>query len=131
MKLIEKVMLVCALNFLVGCATNRSICCGGWLPIYLDNKDVEVISSNLARDILKHNKQRHIYVVGKMVKKRSSKDKDLILHEMIETYQGLKMMSRIMKWLLLIIFVFILDIARLIDALDNIFSHLKQCFSKN
>ncbi|WP_375606919.1 MULTISPECIES: hypothetical protein [unclassified Bartonella] len=70
-------------------------------------------------------------MVGKMVKKRSSKDKDLILHEMIETYQGLKMMSRIMKWLLLIIFVFILDIARLIDALDNIFSHLKQCFSKN
>ncbi|WP_375610342.1 MULTISPECIES: hypothetical protein [unclassified Bartonella] len=70
-------------------------------------------------------------MVGKMVKKRSSKDKDLILHEMIETYQGLKMMSRIMKWLLLIIFVFILDIARLIDALDNIFSHLKQCFLKN
>ncbi|WP_375693614.1 hypothetical protein, partial [Bartonella sp. AP122HLJHH] len=54
-----------------------------------------------------------------------------LLHEMIETYQGLKMMSRIMKWLLLIIFVFILDISRLIDALDNILSHLKQCFSKN
>uniref|UniRef100_UPI0035CFAD9F hypothetical protein n=1 Tax=unclassified Bartonella TaxID=2645622 RepID=UPI0035CFAD9F len=54
-----------------------------------------------------------------------------LLHEMIETYQGLKMMSRIMKWLLLIIFVFILDFARLIDALDNIFLHLKQWFSKN
>ncbi|WP_375657815.1 hypothetical protein, partial [Bartonella sp. CL436QHHD] len=66
-----------------------------------------------------------------------SKDKDLtekeqqLLHEMIETYQGLKMISRIMKWLLLIIFVFILDFAHLIDALDNIFLHLKQWFSKN
>nr|WP_246787215.1 hypothetical protein [Bartonella taylorii] len=57
MKLIEKVMLVCALNFLVGCAANRSVSCVGWLPIYLDNENVAVISSKLARDILKHNKQ--------------------------------------------------------------------------
>nr|WP_081489554.1 hypothetical protein [Bartonella vinsonii] len=57
MKLIKKVMLVCALNFLVGCAANRSVSCVGWLPIYLDKRDVSVISPNLARDILKHNKQ--------------------------------------------------------------------------
>ncbi|WP_375644071.1 hypothetical protein [Bartonella sp. AP83NXGY] len=75
-------------------------------------------------------------MVGKMSKKRHE-EQDLsqterqLLHEMIETYQGLKMMSRIMKWLLLIIFVFILDFAHLIDALDNIFLHLKQWFSKN
>ncbi|WP_375707609.1 hypothetical protein [Bartonella sp. AA1HLJMS] len=76
-------------------------------------------------------------MVGKMVKKRSSKDKDLteteqqLLHEMIETYQGLKMMSRIMKLIAFILFMFVIDFARLMDALDNILSHLKQCFSKN
>ncbi|EKS44140.1 hypothetical protein BbINS_03637 [Bartonella bacilliformis INS] len=31
----------------------------GWLPIYLERQDLDVISSNpnLARDLLKHNKQ--------------------------------------------------------------------------
>ncbi len=57
MKLIKKVMLMCVLSFLVGCIANRSTSCGGWLPIYLDQQDVSVISSNLAREILKHNKQ--------------------------------------------------------------------------
>ncbi|EJF76272.1 hypothetical protein MCO_01629 [Bartonella sp. DB5-6] len=76
-------------------------------------------------------------MVGKMVKKRSSKDKDLteteqqLLHEMIETYQGLKMMSRIMKWLAFIVFMFIIDFARIMDALDNIFSHLKKWIIKS
>ncbi len=66
-----------------------------------------------------------------MVKKRSSKDKDLIekeqqlLHEMIETYQGLKMMSRIMKLIAFIVFMFIIDFARCVDAIENSFSHLK------
>ncbi|USP03202.1 hypothetical protein LAJ60_01800 [Bartonella taylorii] len=58
MKLIEKVMLVCTLNFLAGCVANRSVSCGGWLPIYLDMQDVEVTRYYLARDILKRNKQR-------------------------------------------------------------------------
>ncbi|WP_371137033.1 hypothetical protein [Bartonella sp. DB5-6] len=72
-----------------------------------------------------------------MVKKRSSKDKDLteteqqLLHEMIETYQGLKMMSRVMKWLAFIVFMFIIDFARIMDALDNIFSHLKKWIIKS
>ncbi|WP_081489781.1 hypothetical protein [Candidatus Bartonella washoeensis] len=57
MKLIGKVMVMCVLLCLVGCAANRVISCGGWLPIYLDQQDVAVISPNLARDILKHNKQ--------------------------------------------------------------------------
>ncbi|EJF79540.1 hypothetical protein MCO_01106 [Bartonella sp. DB5-6] len=76
-------------------------------------------------------------MVGKMVKKRSSKDKDLteteqqLLHEMIETYQGLKMMSRVMKWLAFIVFMFIIDFARIMDALDNIFSHLKKWIIKS
>ncbi|WP_375647163.1 hypothetical protein [Bartonella sp. CR84HXZ] len=71
-------------------------------------------------------------MVGKMVKKRSSKDKDLtekeqqLLHEMIETYQGLKMMSRIMKLIAFIVFVFIIDFARFMDTLESIFSHLKK-----
>ncbi|USP01723.1 hypothetical protein LBE40_02665 [Bartonella taylorii] len=77
MKLIEKVMLVCALNFLAGCVANRSVSCGGWLLIYLDMQDVEVTRYYLARDILKRNSREHIYVIGKTVKKRSNKDKDL------------------------------------------------------
>ncbi|UNE55052.1 hypothetical protein LNM86_04435 [Bartonella machadoae] len=56
MKLIRRVMVMCAVIFLVGCAAKRIESCGGWLPIYLDQQDVGVISANLARDILKHNK---------------------------------------------------------------------------
>ncbi|WP_375695211.1 hypothetical protein [Bartonella sp. AC90GZZY] len=72
-----------------------------------------------------------------MVKKQSSKDKDLteteqqLLHEMIETYQGLKMMSRIMKLIAFIVFMFVIDFSRLMDALDNIFSHLKKWITKS
>ncbi len=29
----------------------------GWMPIYLEQKDLTNISSHLAREILKHNKQ--------------------------------------------------------------------------
>nr|WP_244428944.1 hypothetical protein [Bartonella vinsonii] len=50
-------MVMCALLFLVGCAANRAVSCVGWLPLYLDSHDIAVISPNLARDILKHNKQ--------------------------------------------------------------------------
>ncbi|MBB4077389.1 hypothetical protein GGR08_001720 [Bartonella fuyuanensis] len=72
-----------------------------------------------------------------MVKKSSNKGKDLteteqqLLHEMIETYQGLKMMSRFVKWIAFILFVFVIDFARLMDALDNIFSHLKKWITKS
>ncbi|WP_330167551.1 hypothetical protein [Bartonella grahamii] len=75
-------------------------------------------------------------MVGKMVKKRSTKDKDLteteqqLLHEMIEAYQGLKMMSRIMKWLAFIIFMFVIDFSRIMDALDNILTHLKRWLTR-
>nr|WP_246787175.1 hypothetical protein [Bartonella taylorii] len=51
-------MLVCTLNFLAGCVANRFVSCGGWLPIYLDMQDVAVTRYYLARNILKHNKQR-------------------------------------------------------------------------
>ncbi|WP_455478941.1 hypothetical protein V4B17_03840 [Bartonella sp. B23] len=57
MKLTRKVMLMCVLISLTGCAINRSVSCLGWMPIYLGKQDLNVISSNLARDILKHNKQ--------------------------------------------------------------------------
>ncbi len=60
MKLIKKVMLIYALLLLTGCAIktiNEPFSCVGWMPIYLDKKDLNIISSNLARDILKHNKQ--------------------------------------------------------------------------
>ncbi|MET3560719.1 hypothetical protein ABID39_001428 [Bartonella japonica] len=48
---------MCVLSFLAGCAANRVVSCVGWLPIYLDRQDIEAISPNLAREILKHNKQ--------------------------------------------------------------------------
>lgn len=54
-----------------------------------------------------------------------------LLHEMIETYQGLKMMSRIMKWIAFIAFMFVIDFARLIDALDNILSYFKKWITKS
>ncbi|WP_208541845.1 hypothetical protein, partial [Bartonella capreoli] len=55
---IKKVMLMCVLLSLTGCATNKySSSCVDWLPIYLKQQDLNTISSNLAREILKHNKQ--------------------------------------------------------------------------
>nr|WP_081489797.1 hypothetical protein [Bartonella rattimassiliensis] len=57
MKLIRKVILMCVLLSLVGCGTNKHVSCIGWLPIYLERQDVNAIRSNLAREILKHNKQ--------------------------------------------------------------------------
>ncbi|WP_375645800.1 hypothetical protein [Bartonella sp. TT29SHDZB] len=55
-----------------------------------------------------------------------------ILQEIIMTYQSVKMMSRLMKWIaFFLFFLLILDFARLMDAIDNIFAHLKQWFSKN
>ncbi|WP_455475329.1 hypothetical protein [Bartonella sp. B17] len=54
-----------------------------------------------------------------------------MLQEMIVTYQSVKMMSRFMKWIVFIIFLFIFEFARFMDALDSIFAHLKQWFSKN
>ncbi|WP_024864305.1 hypothetical protein, partial [Bartonella doshiae] len=52
-----------------------------------------------------------------------------MLQEMILTYQSVKMMSRLIKWIVFFLFLLILDFARLMDALDNIFAHLKQWFS--
>lgn len=49
-----------------------------------------------------------------------------MLQEIILTYQSVKMMSRFMKWIAFFLFLLILDFARLIDAIENIFAHLKQ-----
>ncbi|UNE54369.1 hypothetical protein [Bartonella machadoae] len=54
-----------------------------------------------------------------------------MLQEMIITYQNVKMMSRFMKWIAFFLFLLILDFARIMDAIDNVFAHLKQWFSKN
>ncbi|WP_142416823.1 hypothetical protein [Bartonella massiliensis] len=75
-------------------------------------------------------------MVGKMSSKRKpeqdlSETEQQLLHEMIETYQGLKMMSRIMKWLSFIVFMFVIDFSRLMDALDNILSHFKKWIAKS
>ncbi len=74
---------------------------------------------------------------GNISRKKTEKHIELsdtekeMLQEMIRTYQSVKMMSRFMKWIAFFIFLLILDFARLMDALDNIFAHLKQWFSKN
>ncbi|WP_019219492.1 hypothetical protein [Bartonella florencae] len=54
-----------------------------------------------------------------------------MLQEMIIAYQSVKMMSRLMKWIVFFLFLLILDFARLMDAIDNVIAHFKQWFSKN
>ncbi|WP_375614996.1 MULTISPECIES: hypothetical protein [unclassified Bartonella] len=72
-----------------------------------------------------------------MVRKKAEKHTELteaekeMLQEMIITYQSVKMMYHLMKWIAFFLFLLILDFARLMDAIDNIFAHLKQWFSKN
>ncbi|WP_375628327.1 MULTISPECIES: hypothetical protein [unclassified Bartonella] len=68
-----------------------------------------------------------------MARKKTQDDIELIESEkeMIITYQSVKMISRLMKWIVFFLFLLILDFARLMDAIDNIFAHLKQWFSKN
>ncbi|UNF29426.1 hypothetical protein MNL13_03860 [Bartonella krasnovii] len=76
-------------------------------------------------------------MVGKMSSNQSKRGKDLseteqrLLHEMIETYQGIKMMSRIMKWIAFIVFMFVIDLSRFMDAIENSFSHLKKWITKS
>ncbi|WP_273756359.1 hypothetical protein [Bartonella sp. MM73XJBT] len=75
-------------------------------------------------------------MVGKMVKKEDNtkqltETEQQLLHEMIETYQGIKMMSRFMKWIAFIIFIFVMDLSRFIDAIDNSFSHFKKWLTKS
>ncbi|WP_195886755.1 hypothetical protein [Bartonella senegalensis] len=67
-----------------------------------------------------------------MARKKTEKTTELteaekeMLHEIILTYQSVKMMSRFMKWIAFFLFLLILDFARLMDAIENIFAHLKQ-----
>ncbi len=76
-------------------------------------------------------------VGGNMARKQNEKNTELtesekaMLQEMIITYQSVKMMSRLMKWIVFFLFLLILDFARLMDAIDNIFAHLKQWLTKN
>ncbi|WP_332066208.1 hypothetical protein [Bartonella sp. CB189] len=66
-----------------------------------------------------------------MVKRKVEKYTELtdaekeMLQEIIVTYQSVKMMSRFMKRIALIIFLFILEFSHLMDAIENIFTHLK------
>ncbi|WP_375644687.1 MULTISPECIES: hypothetical protein [unclassified Bartonella] len=72
-----------------------------------------------------------------MARKKTQDDIELteaekeILQEIIMTYKSVKMMSRLMKWIAFFIFLLVLDFARLMDAIDNIFAHLKQWISNN
>lgn len=74
---------------------------------------------------------------GDMIRKKAKKHTELteaekeMLQEMIMTYQSMKVMSRLMKWIVFFLFLLILDFARLMDAIDNVFAHMKQWFTKN
>nr|WP_275064619.1 hypothetical protein [Bartonella sp. MM73XJBT] len=63
--------------------------------------------------------------------KQLTETEQQLLHEMIETYQGIKMMLRFMKWIALIVFMFVIDLARFMEALDNILSHCKKWLTKS
>ncbi|WP_245264115.1 hypothetical protein ACMY46_00005 [Bartonella bacilliformis] len=49
---------------------------------------------------------------------------------MMSIYQGMKLMFRLTRWIVLIVFLLILDLERLMNALNTIFTHLKQWLAK-
>ncbi|MFT4345022.1 hypothetical protein [Bartonella bacilliformis] len=73
-----------------------------------------------------------------MAKRESNKSKSLelvesekeLLQEMMSIYQGMKLMFRLTRWIVLIVFLLILDLERLMNALNTIFTHLKQWLAK-
>ncbi|EYS91994.1 hypothetical protein X471_00275 [Bartonella bacilliformis str. Heidi Mejia] len=74
-------------------------------------------------------------MVGKMAKRESNRSKSVeltesekeLLQEMMSTYQGMKLMSRLTRWIVLIVFLLVLDLERLLNALDT----LKQWLARN
>nr|WP_035464466.1 hypothetical protein [Bartonella bovis] len=73
MRLTRNMMMMCTLISLSGCARNEYVSCVGWMPIYLERQDLNAISSNLARDILKHNQHGKRLCGWKHVNKSSSR----------------------------------------------------------
>ncbi len=71
-------------------------------------------------------------VGGNMARKKTQDDTELteaekeILQEIIMNYKSVKVMSRYTKWIVFILFLLILDFARLMDVIDNVCAHLKQ-----
>nr|WP_051011292.1 hypothetical protein [Bartonella rattaustraliani] len=69
--------------------------------------------------------------------KQNNQEKELtdkeqeLLHEMINTYQVVKVMSRFMRWLAFALFLFVIDLSRMFDALENIVSHFKKWLIKS
>ncbi|WP_375663181.1 MULTISPECIES: hypothetical protein [unclassified Bartonella] len=67
-----------------------------------------------------------------MARKKTQDDTELteaekeILQEIIMNYKSVKVMSRYTKWIVFILFLLILDFARLMDVIDNVCAHLKQ-----
>nr|WP_051489851.1 hypothetical protein [Bartonella bacilliformis] len=70
-----------------------------------------------------------------MAKRESNRSKSVeltesekeLLQEMMSTYQGMKLMSRLTRWIVLIVFLLVLDLERLLNALDT----LKQWLARN
>ncbi|WP_375664635.1 hypothetical protein [Bartonella sp. CL162QHHD] len=67
-----------------------------------------------------------------MARKKTQDDTELteaekeILQAIIMTYKSVKVMSRYTKWIVFILFLLILDFARLMDVIDNVCARLKQ-----
>lgn len=49
-----------------------------------------------------------------------------LMRELLETYQGIKMMSRLIRWTFLVVLVFVVDVANLLDNVGRLFSSLKK-----
>ncbi|WP_455479924.1 hypothetical protein V4B17_02535 [Bartonella sp. B23] len=96
MRLTRKVILMCVLILSSGYLTNGCAACVGWIQIYLEKQYATAISSNLARDILKHNQQGERLCRWKHGKKNIEKITELtesekeMLQEMIVIYQNVK-----------------------------------------
>lgn len=48
------------------------------------------------------------------------------MRELLETYQGIRMMSRLIRWTFLVVLVFVVDVANLLDNVSRIFSGIKK-----
>lgn len=49
-----------------------------------------------------------------------------LIRELLETYHGIKMMSRLIRWTFLVVLVFVVDVANLLDNVGRVFSSIKK-----
>lgn len=55
-----------------------------------------------------------------------SESESKLMRELLDTYHGIKMMSRLIRWTFLLVLVFVVDLASLLDNLGRVFSSVKK-----